>query len=192
MNALSQGFGRKPNPAVETGLPAEDVLSDELVLKKRKVPIDVQVTLTQEQWQGAEKSDPLHMICHGRLQRDSAEACWKLSYMETAATGMEGTRTEICFFDDQSLRLSRIGEVRMQLQFRQGGRFVSSMDTPFGSMNFSMITNSVEGKLSVKGGNIDLAYSLNMGSRETYNTRLHLLVEPLGQTLRKPGKEKLS
>ncbi len=192
MNALSQGLGKMPNPAAEAGLTAEEILPDQLVRKKDSIPIDVQVTLTQEQWQGTEKSEPLHMICHGRLQRDKSKACWKLSYMETEATGMQGTRTEIRFFDDQSLRLNRVGEVRMQLQFRQGGRFVSTMSTPFGSMNFSLITNTVEGKLSAKGGKISLAYSLNMGGREASSTCLQLLVEPLGKTPGKAEKEKPS
>lgn len=137
----------------------------------------VRITLTSAQWNHEEKPEQVRMQTKGTLKRMMDQSCWTVRYDESEATGMQGTTTQLSLYDNGSVRLKREGSVSMEVLFRKGGRFVSSMETEFGIFDLTIITNEAGGQLSEKGGDIKLAYALSLSQRESIATKLSLEVE---------------
>lgn len=139
----------------------------------------VSVSLTSKQSTREETADPVSMMTNGYVIRNEEEACWSVVYQETEVTGMEGTTTIISLFDDQVVRLKRVGSVQMNLVFREGSTHTSYMSTPYGMMDLNVVTSRAGGKLSEAGGRIELAYSLTFRKQDTVSTALELIAEPV-------------
>ena len=83
----------------------------------------------------------------------------RLSYQETALTGMEGTCTA---FEIQGPRviLTRTGTVNSQMIFEEGRQHTSLYETPFGELTVDIQTSRLRHNLSERGGVMEIRYSI--------------------------------
>ncbi len=83
----------------------------------------------------------------------------RLSYQETALTGMEGTCTA---FEIQGPRviLTRTGTVNSQMIFEEGRQHTSLYETPFGELTVDIQTGRLRHNLSERGGVMEIRYSI--------------------------------
>lgn len=83
----------------------------------------------------------------------------RLSYQETALTGMEGTSTA---FEVRGPRviLTRTGTVNSQMIFEEGRQHTSLYETPFGELTVDIQTGRLRHNLSERGGVMEIRYSI--------------------------------
>ena len=95
-----------------------------------------------------------------------------LKYQETEVTGLEGTDTTIKIGKDQ-VTIIRKGRLNSHLIFVKGQNRMSHYETPYGSVNVQVYTFSVNKKVDLENGTIQLEmkYQLSVNdSEEIVNT----------------------
>ncbi|MFA5586292.1 MAG: DUF1934 domain-containing protein [Saccharofermentanales bacterium] len=137
---------------------------------------DAIIQLESNQWTDGQASGPIRLTTVGHLAYERKNDIWSVSYDESDATGMRGTRTRVSLFPNGRVVLSRTGSVEMELEFVKGDQRVEAKSTPYGPVRFSVLTHEVKGKLSEEGGAIELGYSLGFENRHTVSTKLQLEV----------------
>ncbi len=137
---------------------------------------DALIHLESDHWTDGERSGPIRLTTFGHLAYEKSQDIWSVSYEESDATGMRGTRTRLSLFPNGRVVLSRTGSVEMELEFIKGDQRVEAKSTPYGPVRFSVLTHEVKGRMNEKGGAIELGYSLGFENRHTVSTRLQLEV----------------
>lgn len=139
---------------------------------------EVKIHIISEQWTPKEKTEPMKLMTMGLLSHNQENDEWTVSYDESQATGMEGTRTSLSLKKDGKVHFLRTGSVHMDVLFESGSHFITQMETPFGLFDISILTNEVKGNLSEEGGELSLGYSLNFPKQDKISTKLNLTVVP--------------
>ncbi len=145
---------------------------------------DAIIHLESHHWTDGQASGPIRLTTVGRLAYEGKNDSWSVSYDESEATGMRGTRTQVSLFPNGRVVLSRTGSIEMELEFVKGDQRVEAKSTPYGPVRFSVLTHEVKGEINEEGGEIELGYSLGFENRHTVRTRLQLAVtaqDPNGQ-----------
>ena len=83
----------------------------------------------------------------------------RLSYEESALTGMEGTTTTFEVKGPQVI-LRRSGAVNSQMVFEEGRQHTSLYETPFGELTVDIQTSRLRHTLSERGGLMEIRYSI--------------------------------
>lgn len=135
------------------------------------------IRLESSHWADGEQMDPVRLMTHGLLSYEKQGDVWNVSYDESDATGMRGTRTRVSLFPNGRVVLSRTGTIEMELEFIKGDQRIEAKSTPYGPMTFSVLTHEVKGSFNEDGGAIELGYSLGFDNRHTVSTNLQLEVE---------------
>lgn len=132
------------------------------------------LTIEGQQWSGEEPADVMKLSTEGAIIRQ-ADA-WHITYLESPATGLEGTQTTVQVDDSGAISLVRTGTHVMRLTFVEGTRHISRMETPYGSLDVGIYTSSARAELTEAGGRIHLGYTIDFNNREPMNTSLDILV----------------
>jgi len=133
------------------------------------------LTIEGQQWSGNEEADVLKLSTEGAVYRE--RDAWQIVYAESAATGYEGTETNIEVADTGVITLIRTGTHTMRLTFIEGLRHISRMETPFGNLDVGIYTSSTRAEFHEKGGGIHLGYTIDFNNREPMNTSLDIQIE---------------
>ncbi|HNZ63521.1 MAG TPA: DUF1934 domain-containing protein [Bacillota bacterium] len=141
------------------------------------------INLTSSQWADGEQFQPVRLMTHGQLSYQEKDRVWNVSYDESDATGMRGTRTRLSLFPDGHVVLRRTGEIEMEIEFVKGDQRIEQKRTPYGLMKFSVLTHEARGEMTADGGDIELGYSLGFDNRHAMSTKLHLQVLPESEPL---------
>lgn len=136
------------------------------------------IHIISEQWTSGEVLEPMKLMTTGILTQDINTDEWTVSYDESDATGMTGTKTSLKLTNKGHVHFIRTGTVHMDVIFEAGKHFLSQMETSFGLLDISILTNEVKGYLSEEGGELSLGYSLNIPQQDSISTKLNLTVEP--------------
>lgn len=140
---------------------------------------NVILTIESANWESGDKRpDPVRLTTEGRMER--LDDAWQLLYRESADSGMEGTLTRICVFDDGSVSLMRGGVAEMQLVFQEGQQHLTQMTTPFGVLHVGLLTHTVQTALTCQGGTVALSYTIDFGNRQLVHTAIHIAVRARG------------
>lgn len=119
---------------------------------------DVIISIKSIQSVAGEAAEPTELITSGRY------ACRgglkKFSYMETALTGLEGTKTEFLIRPDEVV-MNRSGTVTSHMVFRRGQKHQFLYGTPYGTLAMGINTRSIAAQLGESGGSMDLSYDLD-------------------------------
>lgn len=145
-----------------------------------KIEKTARINIISEQWTAGEQAEPIKLMSIGKLQYDDKRDEWTVSYDESEATGMEGTKTSLRLTRSGNILFSRSGSIQMKVLFESGNHYQSQMETPYGLIDVSIMTNEARGQLSERGGEIVLAYSLNLPNQEKVSTKLNLQIEAEG------------
>ena len=104
-----------------------------------------------------------------------------ISYMESAATGLENCLTTLTFSDTDpgSVSLYRAGPVKTALMFCEGQRYISVYDTGFGCFEVGIFTEKCDNRIGVDGGELCISYVVEIHGSEAEHTELELKVKEL-------------
>lgn len=103
---------------------------------------------------------PIELVTEGELERTGPES-YRLSYRESAVTGMGDTRTTL-EVEAGRLTMVRAGEVECRMVFRPGYRHRSLYGTPYGAMTVGIETHSLHSSLDEHGGEVSMEYSMEL------------------------------
>lgn len=120
--------------------------------------IILRMTTTQVQEDGQEMSAKL--TTSGTLRRDLTGAV--MQYQESME-GLEGEMT-IEMHDDTVL-LVREGDTNMRLLLKQGCKYVSYYETPYGKLNMEVMPTRVSYTLGETNGKVELEYHVTMAGQ---------------------------
>lgn len=144
-------------------------------MAEKKVIIFVK---SHQHYEGAEPED-LELISEGMM--DTAEdGTVTLTYDETELTGLEGTRTSFTIRDD-TVTLSRTGQVNSQMVFQKGRQHSSLYETPWGTMTVDIATSQLANRLSDRGGILDIHYSIAVEHRVAGRNQFKIRVREIGR-----------
>ena len=120
-------------------------------------PIPVIITVRGEQYFDGVDPDATELMTEGTLTATGDEL--RISYEETALTGMEGTTTTFAVRGPRVI-LSRTGTVNSQMVFEEGKQHTSLYETMFGELTVDIQTSRLRHKLSERGGIMEIKYSI--------------------------------
>lgn len=120
---------------------------------------NVILSLCGKQYYEAQDAEKIELITEGVLEQQGE--CWRITYEESALTGLEGVTTtfEIC---PQQIILTRTGALRSQMIFQLGVPHESLYQMDFGALLISVCAQRLEYQLSEKGGTVDLTYGIDI------------------------------
>ncbi len=101
----------------------------------------------------------VELVTNGEYAHSAEEIVF--SYMESELTGLEGTKTTFCIRPDL-VTLTREGSVNSQMVFQEGKKHFFLYKTPYGSSTMGVSTRHIRHDLTARGGNLDLAYSIDV------------------------------
>lgn len=131
-------------------------------------------------WHCRQGENTISVMTSGFLVRDEAVPGWTLIYEEQFATEEDWDEATIALtlLDEGGLIVRRIGEAHTQNFYRAGASLQAIENTPIGPVKVSILTNQAEGKLDAEGGEVNLAYSVQMDRRLVSNIRIRIMVKP--------------
>ena len=126
-------------------------------IEPQQEKLQVLLSIRGEQYFDDIDPDETELMTEGTLE--VREDGLRLSYQETALTGMEGTSTA---FEIRGPRviLTRTGKVNSQMIFEEGRQHTSLYETPFGELTVDIQTSRLRHNLSERGGVMEIRYSI--------------------------------
>lgn len=97
-------------------------------------------------------------------------------YEETELTGFRGSTTTIKI-DNDTVTMTRRGNVNSKMVFRNGEKRLCTYDTPYGIMPVAVEPRDLRYDMSDKGGNLKIEYILDINNSQFCVNRLNLNVE---------------
>ena len=119
--------------------------------------LPVMLFIRGEQYFDDVDPDATELMTEGILERTAGGL--RLTYQETALTGMEGTTTTFEVSGSQVI-LTRTGSVNSQMVFEEGRQHTSLYETPFGELSVDIQTSALRHNLSDRGGLLEIRYSI--------------------------------
>ena len=119
--------------------------------------LPVMLFIRGEQYFDDVDPDATELMTEGILERTAGGL--RLTYQETALTGMEGTTTTFEISGPQ-VTLRRTGSVNSQMVFEEGRQHTSLYETPFGELSVDIQTSALRHNLTERGGLLEIKYSI--------------------------------
>ena len=124
-------------------------------IEMEKIPVVISVR--GEQYYDGVDPDATELMTEGTLEQ--MEDGLRISYQETALTGMEGTLTTFEIGGSRVI-LRRSGSVSSQMVFEEGRQHTSLYETPFGDLAVDIQTSRLRHNLTERGGIMEIRYSI--------------------------------
>ena len=105
--------------------------------------------------------ETIRLTTAGSMEPDGGG--WKLTYEESAATGMEGVTTVLWAGADE-VKVERTGRLHSLLILQKGRRHQCSYDTPYGTLMLGVYTSECRNALTASGGELRFLYTLDMNA----------------------------
>ncbi len=137
--------------------------------------MDVVLSLTGKQTYPGQEPDIIEFVTDGCLEIE--DPCCRLSYEESALTGLEGVKTAFLLEKD-CVTLKRTGKLQSEMVFRQGVPHESLYQMEFGALMISVCASKVCWSLNEQGGTVDLSYQIEIEQSATGTVEYHLNVKP--------------
>ena len=132
---------------------------------------EVVLSLRGRQSYEGQEPDVIELVTEGTMEfRDGG---WDISYEESDLTGLAGVTTTFRVEPDQ-VTLSRTGNLRSQMVFRQGVPHDSLYQMPFGALMITVCAKSVFFDIVPDGGVVDLVYSIDIENNAAGVVDYHL------------------
>ena len=138
---------------------------------------DIMLKIIGKQFSGDEAEEQMEFVTEGKLYEKNGATY--LIYEESEFSGFPGCKTSLKLKGD-TIRLKRIGdgtEYGMEIEFKEGQRFSSKYDTPYGPIGMEVLTDSVTNDLSPEGyGKIGVKYQVSLGGMAEGRNELNIEV----------------
>lgn len=133
---------------------------------------DITLKITGKQVYNNSEEDQMEFVTEGKVYEKNGSVY--VTYEESEVSGFIGCKTTLKLKDD-SVKMKRFGKEGFgtELFFKEGERFQSKYDTPYGSFDVEVLTNKVDNTLNIEdlSGKIDIEYQVSLdGLREGKNT----------------------
>ena len=136
---------------------------------------EVVLSLRGKQTYMGQEPDVIEFITDGVLEE--IPAGWRLSYEESALTGLEGVQTTF-ILEDGCVTLTRTGKLNSQMVFREGVPHESLYQMEFGALMLSVCASEICWNLTPAGGNVDLKYRIEIEQSAAGTVEYHLEIKP--------------
>ena len=118
-----------------------------------------------------QEPDKIELVTEGTMElRDGG---WEIGYEESDLTGLGGVTTTFRV-EPEGVTLTRTGNLRSQMVFRQGQTHDSLYQMDFGALMIRVCTSFVFFDLTPEGGCIDLVYTIEIENSESGTVEYHL------------------
>lgn len=134
----------------------------------------VSIRIKSQQSEKGYTPTKIEQFTDGTLSRTGNE--WTVVYKESHESGYDDTYTTVIIKEDGSVQIDRQGNNQMKMEFIQGKKHLSRMETPYGTIDLGVLTNKVKVNLNEKGGDILLSYSINMNNNFPVETRMRMFI----------------
>ena len=142
-------------------------------MEEKKLP--VMLSIRGEQYFDDVDPDATELMTEGTLTVTGDEL--RISYEETALTGMEGTTTTF-IISGKRVTLLRTGAVNSQMIFEEGEQHTSLYETPFGELTVDIQTSKLLHNLTERGGLMEIKYSIAVEHTVTGRNCFKIRVRP--------------
>lgn len=100
-------------------------------------------------------------------------------YEETEISGMEGTMTTIKI-EGNKVFLKRKGSLNSEMIFEEGKNSYVLYETPYGTLDMKITTDTIKGEIRENGGALDLEYILEFPGQAPIKTNLKISISLQG------------
>lgn len=137
---------------------------------------EVIVKIKSEQSGHGEKATRIEQISEGRLFKNGDT--WSLTYKEAQESGLDESFTTILMNENGTVSMDRIGDNQMRMEFIEGKKHITRMNTPHGVLDIGILTNRVKVAMHENGGNLSLSYIINLNNEYPVLTKMTMRVTP--------------
>lgn len=135
----------------------------------------VMLSLQGKQSYMGQEPEIIELITEGTLEQ--TDNGWRLSYEESALTGLEGVTTTF-YFSPGKITLNRTGKLKSEMVFREGELHESLYQMEFGALMITVCATRVNYNISENGGVVDLIYGIEIEQSEGGVIEYHLQIQP--------------
>ena len=121
-----------------------------------------------------ENEDKIEIVSPGEYIK--LEDGYKVIYVETELSGMDGTTTTITIRDKEVI-LEREGTIETKMYFDEDNPNVSLYSTPYGIIEITISTDSLFVDANENGAKVEIEYDMSVGGQESISTSLVLVVK---------------
>lgn len=118
-----------------------------------------------------QEPDLIELVTEGTMEFSGGG--WNICYEESELTGLQGVTTTFRV-EPGVVTLTRTGNLKSQMVFRQGQSHDSLYQMEFGALMITVCAKSVYFDLTPEGGFIDLVYSIEIEKNEAGMVDYHL------------------
>ena len=136
---------------------------------------EVVLSLQGRQTYIGQEPDLIELVTDGVLEE--LPEGWKISYEESALTGLEGVTTTFLIEKD-CVTLTRTGKLHSQMVFREGVSHDSLYQMEFGALMIRVCATKICYDLSLNGGVVDLNYKIEIENAAAGTVDYHLEISP--------------
>ncbi len=136
---------------------------------------DVIITIRGEQYPVQDDEDVTELVTDGLYCFKNGSG--RISYMESAVTGLEDTRTTFLIAPDE-VAIEREGMLTSRMVFHVGRRESALYDTAYGSMTMTIDTHALKCELDENGGRLELDYVVNFDHMLAGRNKVKISVKP--------------
>lgn len=102
------------------------------------------------------------LVTSGNFRRSDDK--FLISYLDSEATGFEGSETEITVTGNKLASIIRRGSSSSDLVIEPGKRHHCHYSTPYGEMVIGIYTHTIENKLDENGGSLYMKYTIDINT----------------------------
>ncbi len=101
---------------------------------------------------------------------------YHISYMDSEATGFDGSVTALQVTGNQLASISRTGTVNSNLVIETGKKHYCHYAMPFGEMMIGVYTHTIKNELTPQGGRLFMRYTIDMNGSYLSDNEIQLSV----------------
>ncbi|WP_003542706.1 DUF1934 domain-containing protein [Desulfotomaculum nigrificans] len=136
---------------------------------------DVLVTIKSTKKDSDNDTEVIELVSPGTFHKKGNS--YYILYPETVISGTENSTTSVKVAAD-TVTIVRSGHINMRQVFEKGKLHRSVYQTPFGSMNMTVLPLQIEVDLTDLGGSIKLEYELTLNDNKLGTNTLEIKVRP--------------
>jgi uncharacterized beta-barrel protein YwiB (DUF1934 family) len=119
---------------------------------------DVIISIVGTQKDPSGQKDTVELVTDGQYGFEDGES--RLTYEESALTGLNGTRTTFTV-SPMGVILRREGSLNSEMVFQEGKKNFFLYETPYGSATMGVDTRRIFASLGEHGGDLELDYDID-------------------------------
>lgn len=122
-----------------------------------------------------DQTETIEMISEGTLRK--TDGGFVICYNEGEITGQPKTRTTLTVSNDKTAVISRSGTMSSRLIIKEGQRNNCFYSSPIGMLELGIYGEKVCHKLTEKGGEINLGYTLDQNKQSVSKNTVNIIIK---------------